>query len=152
ASAPLVGGTRNFLFAFNSAGTATVTASDLAAASKTASTSPVIAVNAAQHTPATGGGAISADTVGGTWTALSGPTYTENASGNVGTGTIILKTPSDFIFDVGGTAPRVLITRISGTGPDARNINAVASGTAVAMNSISSTQLVFTVTASRTGR
>src|SRR5205814_2900502 len=102
----------------------------------------------AQFTPATGGSAISADTVGGTFTSLTGPTYSENANGNVGTGTIILSVPSGFIFDTGGTAPTVLINRLSGSGGSGNNINGVGNGTAVAMTSVTTTQLRFTVTSS----
>ena len=47
---------------------------------------------------------------------MTGPSYTENASGDVGTGTIIVNAPAGFIFDTGGTAPTVLITRLSGSG------------------------------------
>src|SRR6266478_6116243 len=39
-------------------------------------------------TKATGGSAISADTTGGAYTVLSGPTIIESASGTIGTGTI----------------------------------------------------------------
>src|SRR5206468_7493183 len=107
------------------------------------STSPSIAVSPAQFTLATGGAAVSADTTGGTFTTLTGPTYTENASGNVGAGTIILNAPAGFVFDTGGTAPTV---RING-GTASKNINLVSSGTSVAMTSVTSTQLTFTVTA-----
>src|SRR5262249_12007894 len=79
---------------------------------------------------------------------LTGPSYSENNSGEVGTGTIILKAPAGFLFDTGGTAPTVLITRLTGSGSSANNINDVTSGTSVAMTSVSSTQLVFTVTGS----
>jgi hypothetical protein len=84
--------------------------------------------------------------VSGSFTNLTGPSYSENASGNVGTGTIILKAPAGFVFDTGGTAPTMLITRLTGTAKNTANINGVASGTAVAMSSVTSTQLVFTVT------
>src|SRR3989442_13986658 len=107
---------------------------------------PAITFTAAQFTPATGGSAISADTTGGTFTSLTGPAYSENANGNVGTGTIVLTAPSGFIFDTGGTAPTVLITRLSGSGSAVNNINGVSSGTAAAMTSLTTTQLVFTVT------
>src|SRR5205823_12592338 len=116
--------------------------------SKSASTSPAITVGAAQFTSATGGGAIAADGATGTFTTLSGPIYTENASGNVGTGTITLAAPSGFLFDTGGTAPTVLMTRVTGSGSAGNNINDVSSGTAMAMTSVTSTQLVFTVTGS----
>src|SRR5205814_7733915 len=133
---------------FGATGSFTLTASDITDGSKTANTSPAITVNTAQFTPATGGGAISADAAGGTFTTLTGPTYSENASANAGTGTISLIAPSGFIFDTGGTAPTVLITRLSGSGSGANNINGVGGGTAVAMTSVTTTQLTFTVTSS----
>ncbi len=144
----LVGGTANLPVVFNANGNFTLTATDLTDGTKTAGTSPSIAVNPAQYVPASGGEAISADTVGGAWTSLTGPTYTENASGDVGVGTVILNTPNGFVFDTGGTAPTVLITRVAGSGSSANNINDVSSGTAVSMTSVTSTQLVFTVTSS----
>src|SRR5439155_13220966 len=64
------------------------------------------------------------------------------------TGTIILNAPNGFIFDTGGTAPTVLITRLSGSGGGGNNINGVSSGTSVAMNSVTSTQMTFTVSSS----
>ena len=39
---------------------------------------------------------------------MTGPSYTENAIGDVGTGTIIVNAPAGFVFDTGGTAPTVL--------------------------------------------
>jgi len=147
-NAPLVAGARDFLLALNTAGFATVTATDLTDGSKSPDTSSSIPVDAAQHTAATGGNAISADTTGGTWTSLTGPVYTEAASGNVGTGTILLKAPSGFIFDIGGTAPTVLITRFTGAGSSANNINGLTSGSVAAMTSVTATQMTFTVTSS----
>src|SRR5439155_4067436 len=97
----------------------------------------------------TGVWATPADGATGTFTTLGGQTYPENANGNVGTGTIILNAPSGFVFDTAaGTAPTVLVTRLTGSGSSGNNINAVASGTALAMTSVTSTQLVFTVTSS----
>src|SRR5206468_5068919 len=151
ANAALASGTQNFPVFFHTSGSFTLTASDLTDGSKAASTSPAITVNAAQFTQATGGTAISADTTGGTFTSLSGPTYSENANGDVGTGTIILNATSGFTFDTGGTAPTVLVTRLTGSGNANNNINNVSSGTAVAMTSVTSTQLVFTVTSSSSG-
>jgi hypothetical protein len=143
----MAGGTTNLIVYLNATGSFTLTASDLTDPTKTASTSSSITVNPAQFTPATGGSAIPADGAAtGTFTTLSGPSYSENASGNVGPGTIILKAPAGFVFDTGGTAPNVLITRLSGTGKNVLNVNGVATGTAVAMTSVTSTQLVFTVT------
>ena len=57
-------------------------------------------------TPATGGNAISADTTGGSYTALTGPVIAEGAVGDIGTAgtdTIILNAPSGFEFDIGGS-------------------------------------------------
>ena len=47
-------------------------------------------------TPATGGEAISADSVGGAWTPLTGPVMAETTIGSIGTGTIILYAPVNF--------------------------------------------------------
>jgi hypothetical protein len=55
---------------------------------------------------ATGGAAISADTVGGTYTALTGPAYFEAVSGDVGAGTIISQSACWFRFDTGGARQR----------------------------------------------
>ncbi len=101
--------------------------------------------------PASGGAAISADTTGGSWTSLNGPTYEENTPGDVGVGTFIVNVPGGFEFDTSGVAPRVLITRDEGTGADSRNINGVPSGTSLAMTAVSSTQLTFTITSASTG-
>src|SRR5262249_34433730 len=135
--------TASLTVTYNATGNFPLTATDLIDGSKTASTSPAIIVSPAQYTSATGGTAISADGATGTFTSLTGPTYSENASGNIGTGTIILKAPTGFVFDTGGTAPTVKIT-----GSSKNNINGVSSGTSVAMSSVTSTQLTFTVTSS----
>src|SRR5688572_25314727 len=65
-------------------------------------------------TPATGGGSISADTTGGAYTSITGPVYTEGASGHVGTGTFVLNAPAGFVFDTGGVAPVVICDRVQG--------------------------------------
>lgn len=95
-------------------------------------------------TPASGGGAISSGSVGGAWTALTGPTVTEGAVGGVGTGTIILNVPAGFVFDTAALLPTVLVTGDTATA--ANNINHVASGTALAVTSVTTTQIIFTVT------
>src|SRR5262249_25758657 len=123
ANATLAASTGTFDVTLNTAGTATLTATDLSDGSKSSNTSPAITVNPAQFTAATGGGAIPADGATGTFTSLSGPSYSENASANVGTGTIILNAPPGFVFDTGGTAPTVLITRLTGSGSSANNLN-----------------------------
>jgi hypothetical protein len=140
----LVSGTQDFSVTLNTAGTQTITASST---ELTNGVSANITVAAVVITAATGGSAISADDYGtGAWTSLTGPAYDEAASGNVGIGTFILNVPSGFEFDQGGTAPTVLMTRLSGGGGDTRNINSVASGTSMAITSISATQITFTVT------
>jgi hypothetical protein len=151
ANVVLAAGTQTVSIVFGTAGSQTVTVSDLSDDSKTPSTSSAIAVNSSPVAPATGGMAISADATGGAYINLVGPVYTEGISGDVGTGTIILNAPAGFVFDAGGVAPTVLITRISGTGNDSKNINGVASGTAMAMTSVTATQLTFTVTTRSSG-
>ncbi len=111
----------------------------------------IISIGASELIRATGGEAISADTVGGAWTTLSGPTYIEGNSGAIGVGTIILQIPAGFEFDTGGMAPTVLIQRNDGTGPDLLNINGATNGQALAVTSVSSTQIVFTVTNASSG-
>jgi hypothetical protein len=145
ANAALVAGARQFSVTLNSVGTNTLTASDVADNSKTPGTSAGISVSA-RYAPAVGGGAISADTTGGSFTSLTGPSYTEFASGEVGTGTIILNAPTGFIFDTTAPTPTVLVTRLAGNGGNTNNINDLASGTAAAMTSVTTTQMTFTVT------
>ena len=101
--------------------------------------------------PATGGSAISADTTTNTYTSLSGPLYTEIQSGNVGPGTIILKTPAGFIFDTNVVQPTVLVTRVGGNGGNGQNINGLASGTSAALTTVNQTNLTFTVTTASSG-
>src|SRR5206468_1537632 len=100
---------------------------------------------------ATGGTAIPSSTAGGAYTTLTGPVYYEYLTGDVGTGTIILNTPTGFVFDTSGTAPTVRIDRLIGGGNDSKNINAVASGTAAAITSRTTTQITFTVSAASSG-
>jgi MSHA biogenesis protein MshQ len=65
-------------------------------------TSHAMAASGVVVTAATGGTAISADATGGTYTALTGPTITEDGPAGIKTiGTIILNAPSGFIFDIG---------------------------------------------------
>ncbi len=106
-------------------------------------------VNTSPVTPATGGGAISADTAAGDYTLLNGPAYAEAKVGAVGAGTIILKAPAGFEFDTAGVMPTV---RITGSTTSANNINDAVSGTALPMTSVSPTQLTFTVTAASTSK
>jgi hypothetical protein len=104
-----------------------------------------LAFATATRTPASGGSSISADTTGVTYTTLTGPVIAEGATADIGTGTIILNAPSGFIFDTGGSAPTVLVTRTAGTGADTRNINNLASGASIATTRTAS-QITATIT------
>jgi Bacterial Ig-like domain (group 3)/YDG domain len=92
--------------------------------------------------PALGGTNISADSISGAATNLSGPVYQELAPGYAGPGTIVLQVPPGFAFDTGLPLPTVLL---SGSASGTSNINHAISGTALALNSVTSTQLVFTI-------
>jgi hypothetical protein len=140
-AAALVAGTKNLTVFFNANGTFTLTGTDLSNGSKSPSTSPAITVSPAQFTPAIGGGAIPADgAVTSAFTTLTGPTYSESTSGDVGLGTIIVNAPSGFIFDTGGTPPTVVVTRIaSGSGGKSDLVGSVTS--------LTTTQITYTVTA-----
>lgn len=151
ANAALVGGTKTFNLTFNAtSGNHTITASDVAAL-VTSNTSSSILITLSTLDLATGGSAISADNTGGAYTALTGPVYTEGTNGDVGLGTIILNAPSGCIFDVGGTAPTLLMTRIAGGGGDVRNINGLATGSAIALTSITTTKITFNITSVSNG-
>jgi MSHA biogenesis protein MshQ len=98
-------------------------------------------------TRATGGGAIASNTApgcsaAGTWTALTGPAIAEANSGEIGLGNIVLSAPAGFEFN---TAAAVTI-RLVGSGTNTNNINNIASGTSVAVTSITATAITFNVT------
>ena len=85
-------------------------------------------------TPATGGGAISADTntTNGTaiWTTLTGPSIAEGAYRDFpASGTFILNAPSGFSFNTGATVTSV-ISRYAGTGTCFRFTSTTATPTA----------------------
>jgi hypothetical protein len=149
ANAALVAGTKQFSVTLSETGvTNSISASDAAngAIASSLSSIPV----SARYTSATGGKAIAASTAGTSFTPLTGPVYAEKAAGEAGKGTIILNAPAGFVFDTGGVAPTVLIKQLTAIKSPA-NINGVASGTSVAMTSVSATQLVFTVTSPSSG-
>lgn len=148
ANVSLVAGSQSLNVTLNGIGSATLTASDANDGSRTAATSPLITVVAPLYTAATGGEAISADTVGGTFTPLTGPIYTEVTNGNIGTGTIVLKAPAGFVFNTVSPLPTVLI---NGGGGKTGNVNGLANGTVAALTSVTTTQLVFTVTKKSSG-
>src|SRR5262249_9678712 len=141
---PLAAGTKQFSVKLSEAGiTNTITATDITDNSKAAAITAIPVM--ARYVSAATGNAIPAGSGGGAFPTWFGPTYSENAAGEVGVGTIILNTPAGFIFDISGVAPTVRIDRLSATGNKPANINNIVSGSVAAMSSISSTQLVFTV-------
>ena len=107
--------------------------------------------NAATRVAATGGGAIASNTAPGcsatgTWTALTGPTITEQNSGDVGMGDIVLTAPAGFEFN---TAAAVTIL-LMGNNTNTRNINDIVTGTSVAVTSITASAITFTIFATST--
>jgi MSHA biogenesis protein MshQ len=65
-------------------------------------------------TAATGGGAISADTAGVSWTALTGPVLAESGTASIGTGTIVLNAPAGFQFNTAAPV-MVSVARVGGS-------------------------------------
>lgn len=132
-------------------GNYTVTATVTDTAGNTLSSSSTVTVSAAGTatlTAASGGGALSADdSASATFTTLSGPSYIEGAGGNVSVGTIILKAPTGFVFDTGGVAPTVLVT---GSATAGNNVNDAPTGSSLAVSSVTSSKITFTVTAAST--
>lgn len=104
-------------------------------------------VHAGTLTPATGGGAIPSETVGGAFTALAGPVYEEAVAGEVGTGTIVLQLPAGFEWNT-AASPTMLVEKLGNGGS---NINQVASGTRIAATSVTAQQITFTITHRSTG-
>jgi uncharacterized repeat protein (TIGR01451 family) len=147
ANAALAGGTSTLPFTFYTAGSQTITVSNLTGLTGQTgrtNTSPAIAVTAAAYTAATGGSAISADLVGTLSTAsLTGPIYQEASAGNVSTGTVALVCPSGFAFDTNTPLPTVKLEGL--TGGNNHLINNAASGSNAPVSSVTSSQVVFTV-------
>jgi large repetitive protein len=97
-------------------------------------------------TGATGGSAISADTTGGTWTTLTGPTLAEGANGDITAGTIILTAPTGFTFNTGAA----VTVAVTGSGNAVKNINGTASGSTFPATVAAST-ISVTITNGSTG-
>lgn len=95
-------------------------------------------------TPATGGGSIPSETVGGTFTELTGPVYDEANSGEVGTGSIVLQLPPGFEWDT-STSPVIRVTRLNPGFPGGQNINDLADGGTIPASSINSQQVTFQI-------
>lgn len=98
-------------------------------------------------TPASGGGAIPADTAGGTYTALTGPILAETIVGDISLGTVVLTAPAGFVFD---TNPPLPVITLEGDA-NHKNINGLANGDTIALT-ISPTSLGFTVTTKSRGQ
>jgi hypothetical protein len=98
---------------------------------------------------ASGGGSIPADTAGGSYTSLTGPSITETAVGDISTGTITLTTPPGFVFDTNAPAPYVALT--VGDVSNGRNINDLAVGSTVTLTA-TTTNITFTVTSKSKGQ
>ena len=97
-------------------------------------------VHAQTITSATGGSSISADNfTSGTWTSLTGPIIQETSPGQLSTGTLRLKAPTGFAWDVGGTAPSATVTS-----PKSTKIT-------VTLSSRTASELVFSLTGSSSG-
>ncbi|MDE2095995.1 MAG: hypothetical protein KGL39_01985 [Patescibacteria group bacterium] len=105
----------------------------------------LITLAAATVTPATGGSAISADTTGGTFTSLTGPILTEGATGDIGTGTIILNVPSGFVFSTTTNSVTATRSNVSGNCGGSRplQINGATSQT------VTPTQTTITISITR---
>ncbi|HVC10910.1 MAG TPA: DUF2341 domain-containing protein [Burkholderiales bacterium] len=98
--------------------------------------------------PATGGGAISADNVGGAWTTLTGPELDETrngGSGSIEAGTIVLNAPAGFEFDTLSTVT-VTVGRVSGNTNINNWINLGAGRGQPANASVAATTITITVT------
>jgi len=144
-NAVLTGGTASLSFTFNTAGSQTITVSNLTGLTGQTgrtNTSPEITVSAAPYTAATGGNPILADTVYGAFTSLTGPIYQEAVAGSVSTGMVAIVCPSGFTFDTGTPAPSVKLEGV--TGGNNHLINNAASGSNATV-SVTSSQITFTV-------
>src|SRR3989344_2438819 len=95
-------------------------------------------------TSATGGTSISADTVGGSYTTLTGPVLAESANGQIKSdgqpSAITLTAPTGFEFDFSSPATVTL----TGNATPGNNINDLASGTVVTATTTAS-QITFLV-------
>tara|TARA_R110000868_G_scaffold304437_11_gene565161 strand:- start:3608 stop:8617 length:5010 start_codon:yes stop_codon:yes gene_type:complete len=89
-------------------------------------------------TKATGGGAISADNFGGTWSTLTGPTIQETSPGQLSSGTFRLQAPSGFIWNTAVTPTAVV------TSPKSTKITVV-------FVSITTSEIQFSITGNSGG-
>ena len=98
-------------------------------------------------TAATGGTTISADTVGGVYTTLTGPVLSESAAGQIksnnGQAVITLTAPTGFEFD---TSNHAIVTLTEGNGTANNNINNLAINDTIVTTTPDSSHILFTIT------
>lgn len=108
-----------------------------------ACSAPLLAGNATL-TATTGGGAISANTAGGTpWTTLAGPSLAEEAPSGIGKGSIVLNIPTGFEFNPGVT----VTATVTGTGFPGSDLQ-LSSSTAT----VNASTITVTVSSGSTGQ
>jgi hypothetical protein len=105
------------------------------------------AANSVNVTAATGGSAIPGSTAGGVFTALTGPTLTENTGngGDIQTGALVLNAPAGFEFNTTATVT-ILVTG----GNASKNINGTANGSTIS-TTVTSTQITAIITSKSSG-
>ena len=107
-------------------------------------------------TPATGGSSISADTTGGSFTALTGPIITESTAGEVDGGgggagkSIILDVPSGFIFNTASTVIATVTDQGTCGGPN-KEIRLTAGNTSTQTAIVTTTQITINVKTKSSG-
>ncbi len=97
--------------------------------------------------PASGGGAIPANTYAGSYTALTGPVLTETLVGDISAGTIVLTAPTGFVFDTNAPFPSITLTGDSNN----KNINTLTNGATIAL-AVTTNTLSFTVATKSKGQ
>ena len=84
-----------------------------------------------------------------TWTSLSGPSYEEGATANIGTGTIILDAPSGFRFNPAGSV-NVTVAKLSGS--TGANVNGLADAAVISASIAGDgSSITVTITSSTSG-
>ncbi|MDO8629411.1 MAG: hypothetical protein Q7R41_02865, partial [Phycisphaerales bacterium] len=136
------GSTASLKYKDTTAGSPTITAASSSPTTITEATQvEMINALAASVTPATGGGAISADTANGAYTSLTGPVLDEGNNRDIDVGTIVLNAPSGFQFDTSeAAAVTVAVSRLD-AGTEA--FLTLSSGTAT----VTSSTITITVSA-----
>ncbi len=102
-------------------------------------------------TAATGGTSISADTTGGAWTALTGPSIAETTTGSIGSGTIILTVPSGFLFNTGNAVTATVTCTGSGRVLSLLSTTATLTSTTITITVVNTTNNSRSCTITYTG-